>query len=76
MTQPTINMNVPDDCLTLLKSGLEKSNKAGTLSLEEAFYMYLAIKNIKTHLDKCKDHVCLPPLVEVAPVVEEPECKN
>jgi len=73
MSQEVVNMKVPEDCLKMLKAGLEKSNKAGSLSLEEAFYMHLALKNLSEHVTKCKEHVCVPPLVEVPWIDELPQ---
>ena len=72
MAQETVNMNVAEDCLKMLKAGLEKSNKSGNLSLEEAFYMHLALKNLSLHVTKCKEHVCQK-VINVFPNSEDVE---
>ena len=71
MSQIPINMNDPEDCLKIISAGLEKSNKCGALTLEDAFLMHLALKNLKEYMANCKDHVCPKITIE-----EDSDSKN
>ena len=53
--QKQLNIDVPEDCLKIVQSYLDKSNKAGCLSLEDAFVVHLSLKNLgKSIVDQQK----------------------
>ena len=58
MAEQKLNIDVPEDCLKLLKACLEKANKNGAFTLEESFYIHLAAKSLNTFIFQNKSLGC------------------
>jgi len=58
MADQKLNIDVPEDCLKILKAYLEECNKKGVLSLEDAFLVNLALKKLSKYLEE--SHKSLP----------------
>ena len=77
MAEQKLNIDVPEDCFKIVKAYLEEANKKGVLSLDDAFLVNIALKNLSKHLVECKilkEHEC--PEFEICRVKDcgKPEC--